>query len=195
MTREDLIKFEDFIGKLYEEGKIKSPIHLAGCKYGKQEKFLLNLYKKIDKKKDWIFCTWRSHYHWLLFDKNPQELLQQILDGHSMHIFGERFFTSAIVGGIAPIAVGVALAKKMKGEDGHIWCFLGDMAYTSGIALESVRYASGFNLPITFIVEDNGLSVETSTKEVWGKKREKNVIIYTYKRKFPHAGIGKYVMF
>ena len=195
MTREDLIKFEDFIGKLYEEGKIKSPIHLAGCKYGKQEKFLLNLYKKIDKKKDWIFCTWRSHYHWLLFDKNPQELLQQILDGHSMHIFGERFFTSAIVGGIAPIAVGVALAKKMKGEGGHIWCFLGDMAYTSGIALESVRYASGFNLPITFIVEDNGLSVETSTKEVWGKKREKNVIIYTYKRKFPHAGIGKYVMF
>ena len=49
-----LIKFEKEIAKLYEQGKVHAPVHLAGSKYGNQEKFLIRLFKKI-KRNDWIF--------------------------------------------------------------------------------------------------------------------------------------------
>ena len=113
-----------------------------------------------------------------------------------MHIFGERFFTSAIVGGIAPIAVGVAYALKKQGSKDHVWCFMGCMGVRCGIAIESIMYSLGHNLPITFIIENNNLSVRTDTRDSWGNnydhlkelRKLPNVKYYEYKRKYNHAG-------
>lgn len=190
MTKKQLIDFELEIARLFEKGKIRYPIHLAGT----NENQLIKIFKKI-KKNDWIFGTWRSHYLWLLSERDPKELKRQILEHGSMHIYDDKFFTSAIVGGIAPIALGVAFALKKKKSKSKVWCFLGDMGASTGIARESISYAQGHDLPITFIVEDNGLSVITDTKEVWGKGKKKKVIRYKYKRKYPHAGSGKFVLF
>jgi pyruvate dehydrogenase E1 component alpha subunit len=190
MRKKELIKFEDEIGELYKQAKIKAPIHLAGI----NEKQLIKIFKKI-KKNDWIFSTWRNHYHWLLSGRSPKELKKQILEGHSMHVYNNRFFTSAIVGGIAPIATGVAYALKKKKSKSKVWCFLGDMGVSTGIAQESIRYAKGHDLPITFVIEDNGLSVRTDTKESWGKCKKSKTIKYKYKRKYPHAGCGTFVLF
>lgn len=200
MTKKDLIKFTDEIADTFKKGLIHSPIHLLGG----NENQLIKIFKYI-KKTDWIFSTWRSHGHWLLSERDPGILRQQILDGHSMHVFGRRFFTSAIVGGIAPIAVGVAYALKLKKNRSKVYCFLGDMSSLTGLAVESIRYACGHKLPITFVVEDNDLSVRTDTLESWGCKhckeikdclyRRKNVCYYKYERKWPHAGIGKKVLF
>jgi len=192
MTREELITFQDEIKKEYEAGKIKAPIHLSGD----NEEALIQIFQRIHKK-DWIFSTWRSHYHWLLSGRDKEELRKQILEGHSMHVYGDKFFTSAIVGGIAPIAVGVAWGLKEKGNVNQekVWCFIGDGAYHCGIVQESIRYAVGHKLPIMFVLEDNGLTVRADTQEIWGFGREQKVIKYTYKRKYPHAGSGNYVMF
>ena len=194
MNIEKLIKFEEEIAQIFEAGKIKAPIHLAGT----NEKELFNVFKKI-KKNDWIFSTWRNHYHWILSGRSPKELKKQIVEGHSMHVFDKRFFTSAIVGGIAPIAVGVAMALKKKNSRSRVWCFLGDMGASTGIAHESIKYAKGHNLPITFVIEDNGLSVRAITKQTWGMNggtfTQAKKVHYIYKRKYPHAGTGKYVMF
>jgi len=192
MTKEDLIKFEDEIAELYKEGKIKAPIHLGGD----NEDILIDIFKDVTKD-DWIFGTWRNHYQWLLSGRSVDELRTQILDGGSMHVFGDRFFTSAIVGGIAPIAVGAAFALKAKKSTAKVWCFLGDMGASTGIAMESMRYACGHDLPITFVVEDNGLSVKTDTKKSWGCENcnmkdchliGDKVDWYEYKRKYNHAG-------
>ena len=113
----------------------------------------------------------------------------------SMHVYDDKFFTSAIVGGIAPIAVGVAWTLKRKNLNSMVWCFLGDMGALTGIAMESIRYSQGHDLPITFIVEDNGLSVQTNTKEVWGGYEINKVKTYTYHRKYPHSGMGEFVLF
>jgi hypothetical protein len=59
------------------------------------------------------------------------------------------------------------------------------------------------NLPIHFIVEDNGMSVQTPTKEAWGKPElyfydrylNEKMGKYDYKNKWPHAGCGKWVSF
>lgn len=186
----ELIAFEDEIAELYKAGKIKAPIHLAGT----NEDELITIFQHV-KPEDWIFSTWRNHYHWLLSGRDKEELKRQIINNHSMHVFDNKFFTSAIVGGIAPIAVGVALALKKQGSKNKVWCFIGDMGATTGVAMESIRYASGHDLPVNFVIENNGLSVKTNTKEAWGELKVDKIIEYEYTRKYPHAGCGVFVLF
>ena len=208
MTKEQLQDFEEKIAKLFEDGKIKAPVHLSKG----NEEHLIEIFKDV-KKSDWIFSTWRNHLHWLLSGRAMSKLEKQILEGNSMAVTDHRFFTSAIVGGISPIAVGVALSIELKKDMGfyktqallgkeaediptpNVWCFLGDMGAACGISKESIKYAEGHDLPITFVIEDNGLSITTDTKEVWGRKHGEKTREYKYEIKRPHAGTGKFVLF
>lgn len=194
-TKEKLDAFSQEIASLYEQGNIRSPIHLCGDNANQ----LIEIFKLV-KKDDFIFSTYRSGFHWLLSGRSEEELKKQILEGHSMHIYDDKFFTSAIVGGTAPIAVGVALALKMQKSKQKVWVFLGDAAYECGIVKESIHYSEGHDLPIKFVIEDNGLCVRAKTQEVWGISKSNKVIKYRYKRKFSHAGCAldgqtKYIMF
>ena len=81
----------------------------------------------------------------------------------------QRIYSSAIVGGVLPIAVGAAMAIRASGEDARVHCFLGEMTAESGIAHESIKYSRNFGLPIRFVVEDNEKSVCTDTREAWGQ--------------------------
>ena len=203
MTKEELIAFENEIADIYCAGKIKAPIHLSD---GNEDQ-LIEIFKNI-KQNDWVFSTWRSHYHALLHGIPKAMVKDEILRGSSITLcFPEhKFFTSAIVGGIIPIAVGTALAIKRKGENRRVWCFVGDMTAETGLFYENVKYANFHKLPITFVIEDNDESVGTPTEIVWGySKQEKkpdyllpkrdNIIYYHYKKKYPHVGAGKWVTF
>ncbi len=185
-NKEKLEEFTQEIVSLYKQGKIKSPIHLSG---GSESK-LIKIFKKYYKKNYWIFSTHRSHYHWLLSGRDQEELKNQILDGHSMHIFGNKFFTSAIVAGNASIAVGTALALKLKKSSELVFCVIGDMAYECGITQEAIKFSQRNNLPIIFFVEDNMLSVKTPTQKSWGsnKIRKGTIKRYKYNRHYNHAG-------
>jgi pyruvate dehydrogenase E1 component alpha subunit len=190
VDKKGLIEFNKELEELYNSGKIKSPVHASG---GNEDE-LIKIFKHY-KKGDWIFSTHRSHFHWLLSGRSKSLLLKQIMEGHSMHIFDDRFFTSAIVSGIAPIALGTAKALAMKCSPNKVWCFVGDMAGTGGLVHECIRYAEGWDLPITYVIEDNAMSVRANTEAVWGIRDGKNKVIkYTYKREFPHSGFGKYLM-
>lgn len=195
MTPEDLIAFEEDIAAEFEAGKIPHPVHLAGG----NETQLIEFFKQIDKDNDWIACSWRSHYHALLKGVPPDQLKQAIMDGRSIALcFPEhRMISSAIVGGICPIAMGIAWALKREGRSGKVWCFIGDMTATSGIFAEAARYSMFHALPITFVIEDNSMSVCTPTQEVWGQTPSKEVVMtgYGYKLTRPHVGIGKFVRF
>jgi pyruvate dehydrogenase E1 component alpha subunit len=219
MIKEELIDFEKDIADLYEKGFIKFPIHLSS---GNEDQ-LIDIFKDI-KDTDWVFSTWRSHYHALLHNIPKEKVKQQILDGNSITLcFPEHnFYTSAIVGGIIPIALGVAASIKLKLDslpvdvfeysannqlrillqNKHVYCFIGDMTANTGIFKESYEYAVNNNLPITFIIEDNQYSVGTPTIEAQyslnknkyldGKSR---LIKYKYTNQFPHSGVGKFVAF
>jgi len=193
MDREDLIEFEEEIKELFLNKKIGAPVHLA---VGSEDP-LVDIFKKI-KKDDWVFSTHRSHYHALLKGIDREWLKKEILEKRSIHIYNKehKFFTSAIMGGILPIAVGAAMALKRKKVKNKVWAFVGDMTAEMGIFHECTKYAARHNLPIVFIVEDNGLSVNTPTQEVWGKSKSKPEIMrYKYKRKYPHQGCGVWVVF
>lgn len=182
--------FEAEVVAAIAAGKIHTPTHLCG---GNEEQ-LLGIFREVDPE-DWVFCSYRNHYHALLYGVPPAEVMAQILAGRSMtpHYPGRKFFTSALVGGCLPIAVGVAAALKRKDSFRKVWCFLGDMAATTGAFHEARKYADGHSLPITFIVEDNGLSCDTPTAETWGPQAwsgQYSSIVrrYSYRRSHPHRG-------
>jgi len=193
MKKEELIQFEEEIKQLFLDRKIKAPVHLSVG----SEKYLVEIFKKV-RRNDWIFSTHRSHYHALLKGISKQQLKKEILERRSIHIYNKKnkFFAPAIMGGIAPIAVGVAMALKRKQRKNKVWVFIGDMSAEMGVVCESMKYAAGHNLPMVWVIEDNGLSVNTPTQEVWGKsKAVPRVIRYKYKRVYPHQGVGKWVVF
>jgi len=192
-TENDLIDFENEVIKYWEGGK--GPVHLSNG----NERQLIEIFTRIGVD-DWVFSTWRSHYHALLHGVDKGWLMDWILDGRSITVVNKecKFYSSAIVTGTLPIALGVAQSIKQKGEDNFVWVFVGDMAFESGIFYEVHKYAKNYDLPIRFVVEDNGVSTNTPTLDTWnGKQRSipNDVVYYQYKSKYPHYGTGKWVVF
>jgi pyruvate dehydrogenase E1 component alpha subunit len=153
---------------------------------------------------DWVMCSWRSHYQCLLKGVPREEVKAEIIAGHSISLCFPKYriVSSAIVGGIVPIAVGAALGIKRSGGKNRVHCFLGDMTAETGIAHECIKYSANHQLPIRFIVEDNSKSVCTDTRETWNQpvlthenSTDPRVVFYKYQTKYPHAGAGVRVQF
>jgi TPP-dependent pyruvate/acetoin dehydrogenase alpha subunit len=194
LTIEELIAFERDIANEFNNGRIKAPIHLEG----NNESQLIEIFKDV-RRTDWVCCSWRSHYKALLHGIPPAEVKAAIMEGHSITLcFPEyRFISSAIVGGILPVAAGIAWAIRRAGKDERVFAFAGDMTALGGMFHECLQYARGHELPISFIVEDNGLSVCSDTKATWGGQlnRAEPVQYYRYVLPYPHSGAGKRVEF
>ena len=199
MNKKTLIKFEEEIAELFNKGKIKAPVHLY---HGNEDK-IINIFKKI-KAIDWVFCSWRSHYQCLLKGVPEKEIKKEIISGRSISLCFPKYniFSSAMVGGSLPIAVGTALSLKRAKSNKKVYCFMGEMTSETGIAYECIKYSKNHKLPIHFIIEDNKKSVCTVTRKVWRQKKltfegksDKYITYYHYKLKYPHAGAGKRVQF
>jgi len=193
-TKDDLINFENKIVEHWENAKIRGPVHLSSG----NEDALIEIFKRISTE-DWVFSTWRSHYHALLKGLDPSWIESEILQGKSITICNQNqgFYSSAIVGATMPIALGVALGLKRQGSNKKVWCFIGDMCFETGGFYEVHKYARNFDLPLHFVVEDNDISTYTPTVATWNVKREvpSDVLHYSYKSKYPHYGSGKWIAF
>lgn len=211
-TPESLIKFEEDVCDAFMNKEVRAPVHL----YSNNETQMIEVFKQI-REQDWCFCTWRSHYQCLLKGVPEDKLLEAIKDGKSISLnFPEyKIFSSAIVTGSIPIAIGVALANKWEGNDEHVYLFVGDMASETGSFEENYKYAVNHDLPITFVIENNKKSVCTETYDVWGIdapthkpkmivgdmgdhiaiSHKEKIIYYEYENKYPHAGTGTRIQF
>ncbi len=194
ITKEDLISFESEVKKKYEDGQIPSPIHLSK---GNEDE-LIEIFQYVHEG-DWVYSAWRNHYHALLHGFDRQQLMDDIVKGRSMATSSNvhKFYSSAIVGGIIPIALGAAMALKRKKSDRTVWCFIGDMTFETGVFHESYKYAKNFNLPLQFVVEDNNLSVHTPTDVAWNRQQKipNDIVYYKYENEYPHHGTGAWVNF
>jgi len=202
LTKEELIEFEIEIAACFDDAQIRAPVHL----YNDNEEQIIEVFKKHNiGPEDWVLCSWRSHYQCLLKGVPPEELKEAILQGRSISLcFKEhRVFSSGIVTGVLPIATGIALDIKRKGDTNKVYCFMGEMTSETGVAHECIKYARNHKLPIHFIVEDNGKSVCTDTRATWNQEKltyedvnDEYITYYKYKLdKYPHAGAGKRVQF
>lgn len=199
MTKQELINFEEDIAAEFNAGKIKSPVHL----YNGNEEEMIRIFNDI-KHEDWVLCSWRSHYQCLLKGVPADEVKKKILEGKSISLCFSNYkiFSSAIVTGILPIAVGLGLAAKKNASSEWIHCFIGDMTSETGSFEECYKYVRYHDLPVRFIIEDNGKSVCTDTRKTWNRITlthegtvNKNLYYYKYQTKWPHAGAGKRVQF
>tara|TARA_R110002110_G_scaffold111258_2_gene277093 strand:+ start:10212 stop:10832 length:621 start_codon:yes stop_codon:yes gene_type:complete len=202
LVKEDLIEFENEIAECFNTAKIKAPVHL----YNGNEEQMISVFReqKINKD-DWVLCSWRSHYQCLLKGVPRDVLKSAILEGRSISLsFNDyRVLCSGIVTGQLSVAVGIALDIKRRRGKNKVYCFMGDMTSETGAAHECIKYARNHELPIHFIIEDNGKSVCTNTRKTWGTKKltyedvnDEYITYYKYSLdKYPHAGAGTRVQF
>ncbi len=206
LTKEDLIAFEEDIANEFNTGEIKAPVHL----YSGNEDEMLKVFSIIQPE-DWVLCSWRSHYQCLLKGVPPSLVKNDIMNGKSIALnFPEhKIFSSAIVTGILPISVGLGLSIKRSAKKENVYCFVGDMTSETGSFEECYKYVRNHDLPVKFIIEDNGKSVCTDTKKTWNSNdityswaggdyslaKNKFLYYYKYETKWPHAGAGQRVQF
>jgi pyruvate dehydrogenase E1 component alpha subunit len=202
VTKEELVAFEKEIAEIFATGIIRAPVHLRA---GREEALIKIFAEQKIGTQDYVFGFWDSHELALLKGVPRQELKQAILDGKSISLCFPKYkvLCSGIVGSLMGTAAGVAWALKHQGQKGRAFLFCGDMSAETGIFHEAVKYVYNFDLPATFIVCDNGVSVMTDTRAVWGNpepwfkgtKYESKIIYFKYANTYPHSGLGKLIKF
>ena len=209
VTKADILAFQDDIKERFLRGEIRHPVHLCDPS---QLDHLLPIFEDIQPQ-DWLFTSYRGMFHWLLKGIPPERLLKFIVEHGAMGFCDKeyRIVSSAIVGGCLPIALGVAMGLKWQGKTERVWAFLGDMTAETGGFYEATKYAGRHDLPVKWVIEDNGLSTNTPTQGVWGPERLSqsnrvnpwmigndygtSVLWYKYERLVAHVGVGQWVTF
>lgn len=173
-------QFEERVADLVEEGKISTPCHFC---IG-QEAAAVGVCQALDLQ-DQVWGAHRSHGHYLAKGGNVNSLMAEIFcketgcsggRGGSMHVIDQSvgvMGTVPIVGATIPIAVGAALASKLRGERQVSVSFFGDGATEEGHFHESMNLAGVNNLPVIFVCENN---LYSSHMEIHQRRREDNII-------------------
>ncbi len=123
---------------------------------------------------DHVITAYRCHAHALAVGMSMNECMAELYGkatgcskgkGGSMHFFApdKNFWGGhGIVGGQTPLGLGLAYGLKYKGLKGAALCFLGDGAVNQGCFYESLNMAALFELPVIYVIENNGYSMGTS---------------------------------
>jgi TPP-dependent pyruvate/acetoin dehydrogenase alpha subunit len=121
---------------------------------------------------DLIATNYRNHAHLICIGHGPAPMLAEILGRRvppqlarsgSMHLAAPRLgvlYTSAMVAGGIPQAIGYAFALKRRGTDGIAFCLFGDGAVQEGVTHESLNLAALWQLPVVFVCENNARPVD-----------------------------------
>lgn len=159
---------ELLISARYPERKMRCPTHL-----GLGQEIVPAAFGVLARPEDRFLGTYRAHGHYLAKGGDMTRLFAELLGkpggcsggfGGSPHLIAREVNfhgTSAIVGGMAPIAVGVAWKLKRSGGPGVTVVFVGDGALEEGVVTESVNFAALHRLPLLMVCENNRLAVTT----------------------------------
>jgi pyruvate dehydrogenase E1 component alpha subunit len=162
-------RFEQQALKYYNQGLMGGFLHL----YIGQESVAVGTASLMNGK-DEIITAYRDHGHGLAVGMEMNPCMAELFGkgtgcskgkGGSMHFFApDKHYWGGhgIVGGQAPLGMGLAFALKYKGIKGCAVAFLGDGAVNQGVFSECLNMAALFDLPVVFVIENNGYSMGTS---------------------------------
>ena len=157
---------EESIANKYSEQKMRCPTHLS---IG-QEAIAVGVCANLTSQ-DQVLSTHRAHAHYLAKGGCLNSMMAEIYGkasgcskgmGGSMHLIDTSvgfMGSTAIVGNTIPVAVGLALEKKLTRKKSIACVFFGDGATEEGAFYESINFAIIHSLPIIFICENNLYSV------------------------------------
>ncbi|MFH8576516.1 pyruvate dehydrogenase (acetyl-transferring) E1 component subunit alpha [Streptomyces zaomyceticus] len=162
-------RFEERCVELYSAAAIRGFVHL----YIGEEAVAVGVHQALDER-DAVVSTYREHGHALARGIPPEAVMAEMYGkttgcshgrGGSMHLFdaGRRFYGgNAIVGGGLPLAAGLALADRLRGEPRVTCCFFGDGAFAEGEFHETANLAALWGLPVLFVCENNLYAMGTA---------------------------------
>ena len=162
-------RFEERCAELYTETKIRGFMHL----YIGEEAVAAGVCAHLAPD-DNVVATYREHGHALAHGVPAGAVMAEMFGkvegcsggrGGSMHLFSAEhrlFGGNAIVGGGLPIAVGLALADRMRGEQRVTACFFGEGAVAEGEFHECMNLAALWRLPVLFCCENNLYAMGTA---------------------------------
>ncbi len=162
-------RFEEKCAELYGQGKIRGFLHL----YIGEEAVAVGALQAL-RPEDAIVATYREHGHALVRGIPAAAVMAEMYGkatgcsrgrGGSMHLFDARtrfYGGNAIVAGGLPLAVGLALADKLRGDARITACFFGDGALAEGEFHESLNLAALWRLPVLFLCENNLYAMGTA---------------------------------
>jgi pyruvate dehydrogenase E1 component alpha subunit len=162
-------KFEQVALKYYNADKMGGFLHL----YIGEESVAVGTVSLLGEN-DHVITAYRDHGHALACGMGMNECMAELFGkstgcskgkGGSMHFFApDKHYWGGhgIVAGQTPLGLGLAFGLKYKGLKGCCLCFLGDGAVNQGCFHESLNLAALWNLPVVYIIENNGYSMGTS---------------------------------
>ena len=162
-------KFEQTSLRAYGANKIGGFLHL----YIGQESVVVGTQSLLGPN-DHTITAYRNHGHGLAAGMGMNELMAEMYGkatgcsrgkGGSMHFFApdkNYWGGHGIVAGQTPLGLGLAYGLKYRELKGAALCFLGDGAVNQGAFHESLNLAALWNLPVVYIIENNGYSMGTS---------------------------------
>lgn len=162
-------RFEERCVELYSAGSIRGFMHL----YIGEEAVAVGAAQAL-RPEDAVISTYREHGHALVRGVSASAIMAEMYGrvegcsrghGGSMHLFDAvaRFFGgNAIVAGGLPLAVGLALADRMRGRDVVTACFFGEGAMAEGEFHEAINLAALWSLPVVFLCENNLYAMGTA---------------------------------
>ena len=162
-------RFEERSLRAYQAKKIGGFLHL----YIGQEAVAVGCCSLMGKD-DHVITAYRDHGHAIAVGMELNPLMAELYGkatgcskgkGGSMHFFDPTrnyWGGHGIVGGQVPLGVGLAYALKYKGLKGACMTFMGDGAVNQGVVHESYNLAALWELPVVFVIENNGYSMGTS---------------------------------
>jgi TPP-dependent pyruvate/acetoin dehydrogenase alpha subunit len=169
--------FESSLLEMFEKGVLAGTTHTC---LG-QEATAVGVISALDRERDIVFTNHRGHGQFLAYCGLIEPLYLEVMGkpggvcagrGGSQHLHYRNFYSNGIQGGIAPVSTGMALAEKIHGSGAIITVFLGDGTLGEGVVYESFNIASLWQLPVLFVIEDNGYAQSTpSYLEVAGSMR------------------------
>ncbi len=170
-------EFEETCHRLYEEKRITGVyLHL----YSGHEASGVGSMAAL-RKTDHVITAYRDHGIGLILGMDPKAVMAEMMGkktgssggkGGSMHLASaEHNFWGgyAIVGGHLPLAAGIALASKYRGEDDVTMTYVGDGATNNGYFHESLNMSAIWDLPVVWIIENNGYGMGTEVARASGQ--------------------------
>ena len=163
-------RFEEKAGAMYGLKKIGGFCHLCNG----QEAVVSGAVGAMKKGLDRLLTGYRDHGYALALGLTPNELMAELYGkatgcskgkGGSMHYFApdkNYWGGHGIVGGQAPLGTGLAYAVKYRGLKGSCLAYMGDGAVNQGAVHEAYNLAALWDLPMIFVIENNGYSMGTS---------------------------------
>ena len=160
---------EEKLLELYAEGRLNGTVHTC---IGQEMNAVLISSNLLEN--DTICSNHRGHGHYLARTNDLFGFFGELLGkkcgcsgglGGSQHLYSKNFYSNGVQGGMTPISLGLAYGHKINNENSISVVYIGDGTFGEGVLYESFNLASLWDLPVLFVVENNGIAQSTSISQ------------------------------